>query len=343
MPARRCERAKCCERSRRDRNLQVAICRVVLRPADDAQKLAPPPCTAIGSGALLSNVGAQNTATGSQALLSNTTGSENTADGYQALLAATTGADNTGIGRQALLSNMTGSGNTAIGLDVLADNTAGSNNIAVGIGAGVSLATGDNNIDIGNAGGGSESDTIRIGDSQTRAFIPGITGVPVTETAVVLNIFGQLGVAPSSQRFKEDIKPIDKASESLLRLKPVTFRYKKEIDPAGSPQFGLVAEDVEKINPDLVVRDTEGKPYSRRYDQVNAMLLSEFLEEQRQVEEQQAAITELKSTVAQQQTSFQSKLAEQEKQIEALASGLQKMTAQVEMSQLTRKVVSNEP
>src|SRR5882757_5382550 len=133
MPARRCERAKCCERSRRDRNLQVAICRVVLRPADDAQKLAPPPCTAIGSGALLSNVGAQNTATGSQALLSNTTGSENTADGYQALLAATTGADNTGIGRQALLSNMTGSGNTAIGLDILADNTAGSNNIAVGM------------------------------------------------------------------------------------------------------------------------------------------------------------------------------------------------------------------
>ncbi len=238
---------------------------------------------------------------------------------------------------------MTGSGNTAIGRDVLADNTAGSSNIAVGIGAGVSLATGDNNIDIGNAGGGSESDTIRIGDSQTRAFIPGITGVPVTGMAVVANIFGQLGVAPSTQRFKEDIKPIDKASESLLRLKPVAFRYKKEIDPAASPQFGLVAEDVEKINPDLVVCDKEGKPYSGRYDQVNAMLLSEFLEEHRQVEEQQAAITELKSTVAQQQTSFQSKLAEQEKQIEALASGLQKMTAQVEMSQLTRKVVSNEP
>lgn len=150
-------------------------------------------------------------------------------------------------------------------------------------------------------------------------------------------------MAPSSQRFKEDIKPIDKASESLLRLKPVAFRYKKEIDPAGSPQFGLVAEDVEKINPDLVVRDKEGKPYSERYDQVNAMLLNEFLKEHRQVEEQQAAIIELKSTVAQQQTSFQSKLAEQEKQIEALASGLQKMTAQVEMSQLTRKVVSNEP
>ena len=238
---------------------------------------------------------------------------------------------------------MTGSGNTAIGRDVLADNTAGSNNIAVGIGAGVSLATGDNNIDIGNAGGGSESNTIRIGNGQTGTFVAGITGVPVTGTAVVVNIFGQLSVAPSSQRFKEDIKPIDKASESLLRLKPVAFRYKKEIDPAASPQFGLVAEDVEKINPDLVVRDKEGKPYSVRYDQVNAMLLSEFLEEHRQVEEQQAAITELKSTVAQQQTSFQSKLAEQEKQIEALASGLQKMTAQVEMSQLTRKVVNDEP
>jgi Chaperone of endosialidase len=258
--------------------------------------------------ALTSNTtGVQNTANGSQALLSNTTGSENTADGYQALLATTTGADNTAIGRQALLSNIAGSGNTAIGRDALADNTNGSNNIAVGIGAGVSLATGDNNIDIGNAGGGSESNTIRIGNGQTGAFVAGISGVPVTGTAVVVNIFGQLGVAPSSQRFKENITPMDKASEALLALKPVAFRYKKEIDPAGTPQFGLVAEDVEKVNPDLVVHDKQGKAYSVRYDQVNAMLLNEFLkehkafvEEQREVEQQQKEIDALKTEVKEQ-------------------------------------------
>jgi len=252
-------------------------------------------------------VGAQNTANGSQALLSDTTGSENTADGYQALFATTTGANNTAIGRQALLSNIAGSDNTAIGRDALANNPNGSHNIAVGVGAGVSLNAGDDNIDIGNAGGGSESDTIRIGTNQTRTFIAGVTGVPVTGTAVVVNIFGQLGVAPSSQRFKENITPMNKASEALLALKPVAFRYKKEIDPAGSPQFGLLAEDVEKVNPDLVVHDKQGKAYSVRYDQVNAMLLNEFLkehkafvEEKREVEQQQKEIDALKTELKEQ-------------------------------------------
>ena len=212
-------------------------------------------------------------------------------------MATTTGANNTAIGRQALLSNIAGSGNTAIGRDALADNTTGSNNIAVGIGAGVSLATGDNNIDIGNAGGGSESNTIRIGNGQTGAFVAGISGVPVTGTTVVVNIFGQLGVAPSSKRFKDDIKPIDKASESLLRLKPVTFRYKKEIDPEARQQFGLVAEEVEKVNPNLVVRDKEGKPYSVRYDQVNAMLLNEFLKEHQKVEQQAREMQKQEATI----------------------------------------------
>ena len=132
---------------------------------------------------------------------------------------------------------------------------------------------------------------------------------------------------------------MNKTSDALFALKPVSFRYKKEIDPAGKSQFGLVAEEVEKVNPDLVVRDKEGRPYSVRYDQVNAMLLNEFLKEHRKFEEQAATITELKSTVAQQQKSFQSKLAEQETQIEALASGLRKVTAQVEMSQPAQKVV----
>ena len=148
-----------------------------------------------------------------------------------------------------------------------------------------------------------------------------------------------LGTVTSSKHFKEDIKPMGKTSEALLRLKPVTFRYKKEIDPQGTSQLGLVAEDVEKVNPDLVVRDKEGKPYSVRYDQVNAMLLNEFLKEHGRLEEQQTTIADLKSTVAQQQKSFQSKLAEQEKRIEALESGLQKVTAHVELSRSAPQMV----
>jgi len=140
------------------------------------------------------------------------------------------------------------------------------------------------------------------------------------------------------------------ASEALFALNPVTFRYKREIDPASTRQLGLVAEEVEKVNPDLVVRDKEGKPSSVRYDEVNAMLLNEFLKEHRKVEEQQVRITELNSRVAkqealaaQQEKSFQSKLAEQDKQIEALTSGLEKVSAQLEMTKSAPQVVSNNP
>jgi len=277
--------------------------------------------TATGCGALLSNTnGSQNTAHGHQALSNNTTGFENTAAGYQALLATTTGANNTGIGRQALRDNSTGGDNTAVGRDALGTNTTGSNNIAIGVGAGVGLTTGDNNIDIGNAGAAGEANVIRIGNGQAGAFIAGISGVPVTGTAVVVNVFGQLGVAPSSQRFKEAVVPMDKASESLLELQPVTFRYRKEFDPAGTPQFGLVAEEVEKISPDLVVRDKQGKAYSVRYDQVNAMLLNEFLKEHRAfVKEQQK--------VAQQQTEIDALTAELKEQ----RAFIQKVSDRLEM------------
>ena len=161
--------------------------------------------------------------------------------------------------------------------------------------------------------------------------------------AVLVNANHKLGTTTSSKRFKDDIKPMDKASEALLELKPVTFRYKKEIDPEARQQFGLVAEEVEKVNPNLVVRDKEGKPYSVRYDQVNAMLLNEFLKEHGRLEEQQATIADLKSTVAQQQKSFQSKLSEQEKQIADLASGLAKVSAQLESIRPDPQVVVNNP
>jgi hypothetical protein len=299
--------------------------------------------TATGYAALYRNTSDYNTATGFAALNSNTGGFQNTANGDYALFSNTTGNNNTAIGASALGSNIA-DGNTAVGTLALFNNTTGFLNIALGAGAGQSLTTGNHNIDIGNAGVAGDGNTIRIGgDNQGATFIAGVYGVSVAGLGVAMNSSGQLGTVGSSRRFKKDIKAMEQASETVLSLKPVTFHYRKEIDPKGIPQFGLVAEEVEKVNPDLVVRDKEGRPYSVRYDQVNAMLLNEFLKEHRKVEEQAAIITELKSTVAQQQKSFQSKLAEQETQIEALASGLRKVSAQIETTNPAQKVAVNNP
>jgi hypothetical protein len=173
--------------------------------------------------------------------------------------------------------------------------------------AGSNLTTGDNNIEIGNPGVADEAGTIRIGTqrTQTKTFIAGITGAAVMGVAVKVNAAGQLGTAPSSARFKADIKSMDKASEAILALKPVTFRYKKELDPDGTPQFGLVAEEVEKVNPDLVARDADGKVYTVRYDAVNAMLLNEFLKAHRKMEEQQKEIDTLTTQLKKQATLIQ--------------------------------------
>ena len=303
--------------------------------------------TAIGFEALSSNTtGFFNTANGSQALQSNTTGNSNTANGTAALLNNTTGNDNTVIGAGALVSNTTGSFNTVTGVAALNSNTTGfnntangwhalqittgSNNIAVGAEAGINLTTGNNNIDIGNAGVAAESKTIRIGTrgTQRNAFIAGINGATVpTGVAVVVDANGHLGTTTSSARLKDAIKPMDKASEAILALKPVTFCYKPELDPEGIPQFGLVAEEVAKVNSDLVARDEQGKPYSVRYEAVNAMLLNEFLKEHRRVEQ-------LKKDC-------ESKIAEQQKQIEALTAGLQKVSAQLQLSKPEPQTVLN--
>jgi hypothetical protein len=188
----------------------------------------------------------------------------------------------------------------------------------LGLHAGQNLTTGSNNIDIGNDGGDAEANTIRIGTqgTQTKTFVAGISGTGVMGTAVKINSSGQLGVAPSSARFKQNIRPMDKASEAILALKPVTFRYKKDIDAERTPQFGLVAEDVEKVNPDLVTRDAEGKVYTVRYDAVNAMLLNEFLKAHRQIEEQQM-------------------------QIEALRALIQKISYKIEMNKPAPQVANN--
>jgi hypothetical protein len=180
----------------------------------------------------------------------------------------------------------------------------------LGSGAGSSLTNGSNNIDIGNEGVAGEQRTIRIGSSsgsssQTRTFVAGISGARLTGAAVVVNTDGQLGTTTSSKRFKDEVKPMDKASEAILALKPVTFHYKKEIDPERTPQFGLVAEEVEKVNPDLVVRDKERTPYSVRYEAVNAMLLNEFLKEHRAVQGQQKEIDALKAELKEQKALIQ--------------------------------------
>jgi len=218
--------------------------------------------------------------------------------------------------------------------------------------AGSNLATGHDNIDIGNVGIAGDSSTIRIGDTvnaNITTFIAGTSGVNEggTISAVYINTDGQLGTQPppSSRRFKKEIKPMDHTSEAILGLKPVTFHYKS--DSTGTPQFGLIAEEVAAVNPDLVVRDEKSEIYSVRYDQVNAMLLNEFLKEHGKVEKLEAAVAQqrkdFQSTIAQQQKSFQSRLAEQEKQIEALASSLQKVKAQIELGKPAPRVTVNNP
>jgi len=261
--------------------------------------------TADGFDALLYNItGSNNTALGYQAMngtfVTPSTGANNTATGFQALYSYTTGGSNTASGYQALYSNTTGTNNTADGNSALLGNTTGSFNIALGNNAGTDLTIGIYNIDIGNPGVGGESKTIRIGKqgTQTATYIAGISRATIpTGIPVIVDDSGHLGTTTSSARFKEGIQPMDKVSEALLALKPVTFHYKHDLDPEGIPQFGLVAEEVEKVNPDLVARDEQGKPYTVRYDAVNAMLLNEFLKEHRKVETLEAKLAKLEATV----------------------------------------------
>jgi hypothetical protein len=304
--------------------------------------------TAFGAYALSSNTtGNQNTATGYDALLSNTIGNQNTVNGFVTMYSNTTGSASTAFGAYALYNNTTGGNNTAIGLQALLSNTSGDSNIALGVGAGRNLITGNNNIDIGNVGVAGDSKRIRIGTAgmQTKTFIAGISGATVASgVAVIVGSNGQLGTVVSSERFKDAIKPMDKASEAILALKPVTFHYRKELDPDGIPQFGLVAEQVEKVNPALVARDADGKVYTVRYEAVNAMLLNEFLKEHRTVEDQKATIAQIKSTVSKQEAL----IAQQQKGMDVFtailkeqAAQIQKVSAQVELSKPAARTVLN--
>jgi hypothetical protein len=288
--------------------------------------------TANGFQALTSNThGGDNTATGFNALSNNTIGTSNTAIGFQAGVSNVSGNNNTASGEGALTSNTIGSSNTATGFNALFRNT-GSTNIAIGALAGQNLTTGNNNIDIGHQGVAGDSGKIRIGTpvTHTATFIAGIYNVSEGGTIkpVYINSNGRLGTQPpaSARKFKEEIKAMEKTSEGILKLKPVTFRYKN--DEERTPQFGLIAEDVANMNPDLVVRDENGEIYTVRYDAVNAMLLNEFLKEHKTVQEQGATITALRAHDAKQEAV----LAQQQKQIDALTAGLQKVSAQLELS-----------
>ncbi len=300
--------------------------------------------TANGAEALNQNTTASfNTATGADALLLNQTGANNTATGYDALNRNGSGAFNTATGSLALFGNLTGSNNTATGWNSLHQNESGNNNTALGVnalfnllrgngnialgnGAGTRVITQDNNIDVGNAGVLSDSGVIRIGTAgtQTAAFIAGIRETPITGAlAIGVTADGQLGVRGSSARFKEAIQPMDHASEAILALRPVSFRYRKQIDPKGEPQFGLVAEEVQKIDPALVECDANGKPFTVRYDAVNAMLLNEFIKEHHKVSE------------------LESMLARQEQMISALSAALKKQAAEIQ--KVNARIPAREP
>jgi hypothetical protein len=270
-----------------------------------------------------------NTAAGELALHSLSSGGVwNTAIGSWALFGDTSGACNAAMGNNAMRSNSTGTDNTAVGVQALRDNTIGSRNTALGYLAGINLTTGSNNIDIGNVGAAGESSTIHIGSpAQTRTFIAGIREVTTANAnaiPVLIDSYGQLGTSSSSARFKKDIQPMAQVSESILALKPVTFHYKQ--DNTGGLQFGLVAEEVAKVNPNLVVRDEQGEIYTVRYDAVNAMLLNEFLKEHRRVQELHASDAEQKKEIAE----LRSTIAQQQKAVEELAARLDRHDAAIQ-------------
>ena len=303
--------------------------------------------TAVGGGALfLNTTGTENTAVGANALVHNDSGSDNNAFGTNALFGNVEGAFNNAHGRNALVANTasennafgdlamenntSGSSNTAIGDDALRNNVDGSGNVAIGDEAGTGLGPSVNNcIAIGAPGDGP------FATFDNTCFIGSIFGEavsdPGTQVPVYVDQFNNVGISnTSSRRFKHDIQPMDKASETLYRLKPVTFKFNS--DWKGTKQYGLIAEEVAEVDPQLVVHGKNGEVMAVHYEQINNMLLNEFLKEHKKVEELQA-------TVAQQQKGMEVLTA----QLKEQAAQIQKVSAQLEMSKPAAKVVVNKP
>jgi Chaperone of endosialidase len=302
--------------------------------------------TAVGVSALQSNTeGFQNTAIGRDALLSNTSGDDNTATGLGALYSNTTGFSNAATGFEALYSNTSGGENTAIGRTALSNNTEGERNTAVGTGALDNNIDGDDNTAIGNSAG---SNITGSGNVCIGAGVNGFAGESnitrirnvyesvTTDRAVYVTADGRIGTLSSSRRYKEGIEPMNRASETLFALKPVTFRYKKTIDPASLLSFGLIAEDVAEISPDLITRDKNGKPQTVRYEAVNAMLLNEFLKEHRKGEQQDRKIEEQEARIAKQQKQIHMLMA----MVKEQAAQIQKVSARLEVNKGVQQMVS---
>jgi hypothetical protein len=271
--------------------------------------------TATGAGALFNSNGEHNTANGAFALYTNSIGSGNTAVGSNALYNNTVTYANTAIGYGALFNNGgdfgTAGGNTAIGFEALYNNTTGNSNTAVGSNAGFAVTTSSNVLCIGTQGA-------NVDDS---CYIANIWQQPGGSQQVFVNADGKLGAQVSSRRFKDEIKPMEQSSEVIYKLRPVSFHYKPVIDPSRPSGFGLTAEDVDAVASDLVLRDKEGKPYTVRYDAVNAMLLNEFLKEHQAFVEGQRKVERL------------------EKQVAALTAGLQKVSAELETNRAAPQTV----
>jgi hypothetical protein len=291
-----------------------------------------------GFGVTIST-GVENTVVGTQGLAFNQNGGQNTIVGAYAGYGII-GGGNTAIGDKTMNNNFAGDNNTALGYAALS-YCGGNNNIGIGAVGGTKVTSGNDNIEIGNQGTADDDRVIRLGNIRTQrmTYIAGIAGVTVANgVGVIIDNDGHLGTMTSSARFKDAIKPMDKASEAILLLKPVTFRYKHELDPDGIPQFGLVAEQVEKVNPDLVARDDQGKAYTVRYEAVNAMLLNEhrkvaeqsnqLTKQDRKMQELETTIGQLKSTVARQKD-LQATVAQQQHEIEALTASLKEQASQL--------------
>jgi Chaperone of endosialidase len=279
--------------------------------------------TAIGVGALAVNEdGSFNTAVGLGTLSDNTSGFQNVAVGYTALTNNRTGDQNTAVGNFALFNNTIGNRNTAVGTNALSGlgSDGGENNIAIGAEAGISLTTGSSNIYIGN-NGFSESNTMRIGTFQTRTFIAGIAGRNVTGNPVLISNTGRLGIQVSSARYKEDIQTMGARSQGLLQLRPVTFRYKQE--EHGERQYGLIADEVAEVYPELVTRGDDGEVESVRYHQLIPMLLNELQHQQGQLGAQAEQLNVLKTENEQ----LRAMLVQQQERDAGLAARLERLEA----------------
>ena len=275
-----------------------------------------------------------NNAFGRNALLNNVDGDENDAFGDDAMEENTTGSQNTAMGDDALDGNTTGNGNTAVGKEARNSIIDGNDNVVLGHNAGIGIVHASRNIAIGSGVSGP------FADFDDTCFIGSIFGEivsdPGSQTAVFVDQFNVVGIFNSSRRYKHDIQPMDKASETLYRLKPVSFKFNS--DWKGTTQYGLIAEEVAEVDPQLVVR-RDGETITVRYEQINAMLLNEFIKEHKKVEQQQANISELKSTVAQQQTGIEVLTA----QLKEQAAQIQKVSAELEATKPAPQIVANQP